>query len=127
MDFPQDLKYSEHDEWIRVDGDVITVGITDYAQDSLGELVFIDLPEEGDEVSAGDAVCEVESVKAVAEVYSPVDGTIAAVNESLDGAEETVNSDPYGEGWLFKVQASDTGPLDDLMSAADYEKKIEDA
>lgn len=124
MNLPDDLKYTDHDEWIRVDGDTITVGITDYAQDALGELVYVELPEVGATVSAGVAICEVESVKAVAEVYAPCDGEVVEVNEALDGDEETVNGDPYGGGWLFKLKVSDAGPLDALMSPAAYQQKI---
>jgi glycine cleavage system H protein len=127
MNLPADLKYTEHDEWVRADGDVITVGITDYAQDALGELVHVELPKVGDAVSAGDPVCEVESVKAVAEVYSPCDGEVVEVNEALDGDEESVNNDPYGAGWLFRIQVSDAGALAALMSPEDYAKKIADS
>ena len=102
----------------------VVVGITDFAQDALGELVHIELPEVGTKFDAGDAVAEVESVKAVAEVYTPVAGTIVAVNTDLDGDEETVNKDPYGAGWLFKLKASDTGPLGKLLDASAYQTKI---
>ena len=124
MDFPTDLKYTDHDEWIRVDGDVITIGITEFAQDALGELVHIELPEVGDDVNAGDALVEVESVKAVADVYSPVSGEVIAVNEELDGSEETVNNDPYAGGWLVKIRAADASALDALMSVEQYQAKI---
>ncbi len=127
MNFPADLKYTDHDEWIRVDGDVLTIGISDYAQDALGELVHVELPEVGATVAAGDAVCEVESVKAVAEVYTPVGGEIVAVNDALDGDEEKVNEDPYGAGWLFKIRADDLAPLAALLDVAAYEKKIAEA
>jgi glycine cleavage system H protein len=127
MDFPADLKYTDHDEWIRVDGQTITLGITAYAQSELGELVHVELPEVGATFEAGAAACEVESVKAVAEVFTPVAGTVVAVNEALDGAEETINDDPYGEGWLLQLEADDLGPLDDLMDAEAYKKKIDEA
>lgn len=123
MNLPADLKYTEHDEWVRIDGDVITVGVTDFAQDALGELVHIEFPEVGATVAAGDPICEVESVKAVAEVYAPCAGEVVGVNEALDGDEESVNSDPYGAGWLFRIRVSDAGPLAALMSPEDYEKK----
>ena len=126
MSIPSDLKYTKHDEWVRVEGDTVTLGITDHAQDALGELVHIELPEVGESVSAGDAVCEVESVKAVAEVYTPVDGEIAEVNEDLDGEEETVNDDPYGKGWLVKITVSDASGLDDLLDAEAYQAKLDD-
>lgn len=125
MNFPDDLKYTGHDEWLRLEGDVVTLGISDYAQDALGELVHIELPEVGDDAVLGEALAEVESVKAVAEVYSPVDGEIVAVNEGLDGEEETVNTDPYGAGWLVKIKISDVSQLDALMSVADYRAKVE--
>ncbi len=126
MNVPADLKYSENDEWIRVDGEVLTLGITDYAQDALGELVHIELPEPGKAVEAGDVICEVESVKAVAEVYSPVAGEIVEINDALDGAEETVNEDPYGEGWLVKIKIIDPAPLDTLLDPPGYEQKTEE-
>jgi glycine cleavage system H protein len=106
MSIPNDRKYTDHDEWARLEGDILTLGITEFAQDALGELVHIELPEVGDSLDAGDAACEVESVKAVAEVFSPVGGEVVEVNESLDGEEETVNADPYGAGWLVKIRVS---------------------
>ena len=124
MSLPTNLKYTDHDEWVRVEGDVIVLGITDYAQDALGELVHIELPEVGESFDAGDAVAEVESVKAVAEVYTPVSGTIVEINEDLDGDEESVNRDPYGAGWLFKLKVTDAGPLAKLLDASAYETKI---
>ena len=124
MNFPADLKYTSHDEWVRVDGDVITLGISDYAQDALGEIVHVEMPEVGAELEAGAAVCEVESVKAVAEVYTPVACTVVEVNEDLDGEEELVNSDPYGEGWLVVLRVADPADLDALMTAEQYEAKI---
>lgn len=126
MNVPADLKYTDHDEWLRVDGDTVTLGISDYAQSELGELVHAELPEVGESVEAGAAVCEVESVKAVAEVFSPVGGEIVAVNEALDGAEETINEDPYGEGWLVRIKAADTSPIEALMDSEAYKKKIDE-
>lgn len=125
MNFPEGLLYSAHDEWVKVDGDVLTLGITDYAQDALGELVHVELPEVGDTVEAGEAVCEVESVKAVAEVFCPVDGEVVEVNEALDGEEELVNSEPYGAGWLLKIRVSDAAGLDELMDTARYRAKVD--
>ena len=116
-----DLRYTEKHEWVRIDGDVATVGITHHAQDALGEVVFVDLPEVGDDVTQFEQACEVESVKAVSEVYSPVSGEIVAVNEDLDGNEGAVNSEPYGAGWFFQVKLSDASELDNLMDAAGYE------
>lgn len=125
MNIPSDLKYTEHDEWIRLEGDVLTLGISDFAQGELGELVHVEMPEVGDTLEAGDAACEVESVKAVAEVFTPCGGEVIEVNEALDGAEDTINSDPYGEGWLVKIRISDASPLDGLMDAEAYQAKVE--
>lgn len=124
MNFPANLKYSAHDEWVRVEGEVVVVGISDFAQDALGELVHVELPDVGKRVSAGDAVCEVESVKAVADVYAPVSGEVIAVNTDLDGNEQRVNDDPYEAGWLFKIRVSDASGLDGLMDLATYRAKI---
>ena len=121
MNVPNDLQYTSHDEWVRIEGDLVTVGITDFAQDALGELVHVDLPEVGDEVSAGDAICEVESVKAVAEVYSPVSGEIVEVNEALEDGAEQINEEPY-VSWLFRVRMSETPA--DLLDADAYASKI---
>lgn len=120
MSYPNDRKYAKSHEWVLVDGNTATVGITNHAQDALGELVYVDLPEEGDEVTAGESCCEVESTKAVSDVYAPISGTVAAVNEELDGNEETVNSDPHGGGWLLKITMSDPSELDGLMDADAY-------
>lgn len=124
MSLPADLKYTDHDEWVRVEGNTIVLGITDFAQDALGELVHIELPEVGATFDAGDAVAEVESVKAVAEVYTPVSGEIVAINDGLDGNEGVINADPYGSGWLVKIQVSDAGPLANLLDAHDYKRKL---
>ena len=127
MDFPKDLLYTDHDEWIRREGDVITVGISDYAQDALGDIVFVELPEVGDEVEAGESVAEVESTKATAPIYAPVAGEIIEVNEDLDGGEEAVNEDPYAGGWMFKIRVSDEAGFAKLMDAAAYTAKIDAA
>jgi glycine cleavage system H protein len=124
MNIPTELKYTDHDEWISIDGDVVTLGITDFAQDALGELVHIELPEVGESFGVGDALCEVESVKAVAEVYSPVAGEVIEVNEALDGDEEKVNSEPYSGGWLVKLRVADLSPAAALLDAAAYAAKI---
>lgn len=126
MKFPSDLKYTDHDEWIRVDGDTVVLGISDFAQDALGELVHVELPEVGATFEAGDALCEVESVKAVAEVFTPVAGEVVEVNEALDGEEDTINSDPYGAGWLVKLKAPGAD-VSALMDADAYQKKVADA
>ena len=121
MNIPADLKYSNDHEWVRMEGDIAYIGITDYAQDALGDLVFVNLPEVGDEVTAGESFGDVESVKAVSDVLSPVNGTICEVNEELLDAPELLNSDPYG-AWIIKVENADG--LDDLMDAAEYEAFI---
>ena len=121
MNVPKDLQYTEHAEWIRAEGDLLVVGISDFAQDQLGEIVHVELPDVGKVLAAGDAVCEVESVKAVAEVFTPVGGTIVAINDALGDSPEQLNSDPYG-AWLFKVRAS--GAPAGVMDAAAYAKKI---
>ncbi|MHA7879254.1 MAG: glycine cleavage system protein GcvH [Saccharospirillum sp.] len=119
---PADLKYSASHEWVREEGDeVVTIGITDYAQEQLGDVVFVELPEEGAAVVAGDSVAVVESVKAASDIYTPVTGTILAVNDSLEDAPEQVNEDAYENGWLFKIKLNDAGELKDLMDAESYQ------
>ncbi len=120
MAYPNDRKYSTDHEWVRVDGNVGTVGISHHAQDALGEIVHVELPAVGKVVKKGDGVAEVESVKAVSDVYTPVSGKVVAVNDGLDGNEGTVNSDPHEAGWLFKVELSDAGELAGLMDAGAY-------
>lgn len=122
---PADLRFTSHDEWLRVDGDVVTVGITDFAQDQLGELVHVEFPDVGDAFKPGDAVCEVESVKAVAEIFTPIAGEVIEVNEALEDEAETINSDPYGEGWLFKMRVTDAGGLETCLDAEAYKAKLE--
>ena len=118
MNFPSELKYTKDHEWLKMEGDVAVVGITDFAQNALGDVVFINLPQEGDAVTAGESFGDVESVKAVSDVMSPVSGTIIAVNNDLEDAPENLNSDPYGS-WIIKIEGiSDT---EDLMDAAAYE------
>ncbi len=119
MNYPKELKYTKEDEWLKVEGDTGTVGITDYAQNALGDIVFVELPKPGASVEAGKSFGTVESVKAVSELYSPVSGTITAVNTELADAPEKVNADPYG-AWMIKVKL--TKQADGLMSAGDYEK-----
>jgi glycine cleavage system H protein len=127
MSFPADLLYTLHDEWLRVSGDEATLGITFFAQDALGEIVHVELPEVGATFEAGAAICEVESVKAVAEVYAPVACEILAINEALDGSEELVNSAPYAEGWLVKLKITDASGLAALLDAAAYQAKVASA
>jgi glycine cleavage system H protein len=125
MDAPPGLKYSKEHEWVATEEAIATVGITDHAQEQLGEIVFIELPAVGDKVSKDDPFGVVESVKAVSDIYAPVSGTVVAVNEDLPQSPETVNEDPYGDGWLIKVKLSDTADLDDLMDSDEYEEMIE--
>ncbi len=120
MNVPADLRYSSDHEWIRQDGNVVTIGITAYAQDSLGDVVFVEVPEQGTAVATGDSFTEVESTKSVSDIYAPVSGTIAAVNQALDEKPELLNSDPYGEGWICSIEMSDPSQLDGLMDAAAY-------
>ncbi|MCK6505323.1 glycine cleavage system protein GcvH [Myxococcota bacterium] len=124
MSFPSDLKYAASHEWVRIDGDIATVGITFFAQDQLGDVVFVDMPEVGADVARGDSVAEVESTKTVSDIYAPVSGQVVEVNEGLDGDEEQVNKDPYGAGWLFKIKVSDAGELGSLMDAAAYQAHV---
>ncbi|MCH8532726.1 MAG: glycine cleavage system protein GcvH [Saccharospirillum sp.] len=119
---PADLKYSASHEWVREENDdVVTIGITDYAQEQLGDVVFVELPEEGAAVVAGDSVAVVESVKAASDIYTPLTGTVVAVNDSLEDAPEQVNEDAYENGWLFKIKLADAGELKDLMDAESYQ------
>jgi len=124
---PEDLHYTREHEWIRSTGDTLRVGVTDYAQEALGDIVFVTLPEVGTEVRAGEPCGEVESTKSVSDIYAPVSGTILARNEALDAAPELVNSDPYGEGWLVDLQlssGSDDGGLDGLLDADGYRATV---
>jgi glycine cleavage system H protein len=118
---PEDLHFSKDHEWVRVEGNVAVVGITDYAQDSLGDVVYVELPKAGEEFAANESFGSVESVKAVSEVFSPVSGEIVGINEALNDEPEKVNQDPYGEGWMIRVQMSSPGEVDSLLTAAEYE------
>jgi len=123
---PEQLRYSDNHEWARLEDDGgIRVGITDYAQDALGDVVFVDLPEVGDEVAPGEPFAEVESTKSVSDVYSPVSGTIRLVNELLEDGPEVINHDPYGDGWFVVIDPEEDTTLDDLMDAAAYRVFIE--
>ena len=122
--YPDDLKYTSEHEWVRSPGEAdgsVRIGITHYAQDQLGDIVYVSLPAVGDSVSAGAACGELESTKSVSDVYAPVDGEVVAVNESLDATPELVNSDPYGGGWMIRVKMSNPGEVDSLLTAAEYE------
>ena len=118
---PTNLRYAKSDEWFSVKGDVVTVGITDYAQDQLNDIVYIELKEPGDSLAAGDAFGEVESVKAASEMYAAVAGEVIEVNADLEDAPEIVNADPFGAGWMVKIRAADVSALDGLMDAAAYD------
>lgn len=118
---PDDLHYSKDHEWVRVEGNVAVVGITDYAQDSLGDVVYVELPKVGDDFAANESFGSVESVKAVSEVFSPVSGEIVGNNDALTDTPEKVNQDPYGEGWMIRVQMTNPGEVDSLLTAAEYE------
>jgi glycine cleavage system H protein len=122
---PDDLRYTAEHEWVRLDGNVATVGITDFAQDSLGDVVFVQLPDVGASVDAAGAVCEVESTKSVSDIYAPLAGTVTDANHALDDTPELVNRDPYGDGWIFKLELSDTAAVDGLLDAAAYRAVIE--
>jgi len=124
LSVPQELQYTRSHEWIRTEGDTVTIGITDHAQDELGDIVFIELPEQGATLEAGDSFGTVESVKAVSDLYTPVGGEVVEVNEALDSSPEKINEDPYGEGWIVKLRVSDEGA--DLLSASDYEQFLEE-
>lgn len=123
--YPADLKYRESHEWVRVDGDTAVVGISDFAQDSLGDVVYIDMPEVGATVAAGDSVAEIESVKAVSDIYAPVSGEITEINAALEGSEDSVNQEPYGAGWIFKIKMSNTDELNSLLDAEKYTTHVE--
>lgn len=122
MNNPVELKYNVEHEYTRVEGNTVTFGITDHAQESLGDVVFVELPEVGAEVTAGEAYGSVESVKAVSDITASVSGKVVEINSAVLDAPDLLNSDPYGEGWLIKVEAADLSPLDSLMTAAQYEE-----
>jgi glycine cleavage system H protein len=123
LSVPEELQYTRSHEWVRTEGDTATIGITDHAQDELGDIVFVELPEEGATFEAGDSFSSVESVKAVSDLYTPVGGEVVEVNEALSDSPEKINEDPYGEGWIVKIQVSGEG---DLLSASDYEQFLEE-
>ena len=127
MNIPGDLKYTENDEWLRIEGNSGTVGITDHAQDQLSDIVFVEvLVAEGDEVSKGDSCATVESVKAAADIYMPVSGKVVAINDTLPDTPELINSDPYGEAWMVKIELSDPTEVDDLLNDGAYKEKIQE-
>ena len=126
MHFPDELRYSTEHEWVAVDGVRARVGVTDYAQDALGDVVYVELPSVGLAVLAGSSCAEVESTKSVSEIYAPVSGEVVAVNDDLGDTPERLNSDPYGEGWICDIEASDAAQLDGLLDAAGYRSLIEE-
>ncbi|MFO1518415.1 MAG: glycine cleavage system protein GcvH [bacterium] len=126
MNFPDDLKYTKEHEWVRVKGNIATVGITDWAQDQLGEIVFVELPEEGEEVEKDDTFGVVESTKSVNDLYVPVSGTVVESNDPLIDSPEMINEDCYGEGWMVKIEIADKAELDELMNAEEYEAYIKE-
>ena len=124
VEYPADLRYTAEHEWVRVEGDRARVGITAYAQDALGDIVFVTLPDAGAGVQAGAPCGEVESTKSVSDLYAPLTGTVVSRNEALDAAPELVNTDPYGEGWMFEVEPSEPGAADALLTADQYRDQI---
>lgn len=124
MTFPEELKYTKEHEWIRLEDDIATVGITEYAQSELGDIVYVDITTEGDEVEAGDVFGSVEAVKTVSDLYMPVSGVVIEINPDLEDSPEIVNSDPYTSGWMIKIQVNNVDDVAGLMSAADYKTLI---
>jgi len=125
MDFPDGLKYSKEHEWVLVENDVATVGITEFAQSELGDIVYVELPEAGEKLTKDDPFGSLESVKAVSDIFAPVSGTLVEVNDTLADSPETINEDPYGDGWLIKVQMSDKEEIKDLMTTEEYADYVE--
>ena len=124
FEYPDQLRYTSEHEWVQPAGDRVRVGITAYAQDALGDIVFVSLPEEGATVSAGSSVGEVESTKSVSDLYAPISGTVVARNEALDATPDLVNTDPYGEGWMFEVQPAEPGAVDGLLTSEQYREQL---
>lgn len=124
MTVPSELKYSKEHEWVKIDGDIVTIGITDFAQSELGDIVFVELPEEGDELTSGDSFGSVESVKTVSELYAPLSGKVVEVNEELEDSPEFVNESSYDKAWMVKVELSDKSQLDELLDADAYSEMI---
>jgi len=122
----EDLKYVKSHEWVRVEGDIAVCGVSDHAQHLMTDVVFVELPEVEEDIAAGDSIVNIESVKAVSEVYAPISGEIIEVNEELEDSPELINSDPFGEGWIFKIKMSDKAELDALLDASAYAKSVEE-
>ena len=125
MNIPENLKYTVDHEWVMIEGERAKVGITDYAQDALGDVVFVDIPELGKRVTVGETVTEVESTKSVSDIYAPLEGEIIEINQELDDSPELLNGDPYGEGWIFILKLSETTSTEILLSAKDYRELVE--
>ena len=125
MHIPENLKYTSDHEWVMVDSDRAKVGITDYAQDALGDVVFVDIPEVGKRVTVGETVTEVESTKSVSDIYAPLEGEIIEINQDLDDSPELLNEDPYGEGWIFILELNDAASIDNLLSAKEYRELVD--
>ena len=126
MNVPDDLRYTSDHEWVKLEGNRARIGITDYAQDALGDVVFVQLPEPGATAAAGESISEVESTKSVSDIYAPLSGTIAEINSELVDSPQRLNEDPYGEGWIAVIELSDTAGVDQLLDADAYRKLIED-
>jgi len=124
MNIPQDLKYTKDHEWVRIEGDVITIGITEFAQSELGDIVYVEIETEGDTLDKEEVFGSIEAVKTVSDLFMPITGEITAFNEDLEANPETVNSDPYGDGWMIKISVSDASELDDLLSADQYKDLV---
>lgn len=124
MNIPADLQYTKDHEWVKIEGDIATIGVTDFAQSELGDIVFVEVDTEGEALSAGDVFGTVEAVKTVSDLFMPVSGEVIEFNEALESAPETVNQDPYGDGWMVKIKLSDSSELDALLSADDYKNLI---
>lgn len=123
---PENLKYTKEHEWLRIEEDIVVIGITDYAQDQLGDVVYVELPEVGTQVTQSEACGTIESVKTVSDLYAPVSGEVVKINEALDDAPELLNNEPYGSGWIMEVKIKDPGELDNLLSSEDYETLIKE-
>jgi len=126
MEFPKDLRYTKEHEWVRVEGNIVTVGITDYAQDSLGDVVYLELPNDGTGVTKDETFGVVESVKAVSDLYSPISGTVIEINDALVDSPEVINDDPYGDAWMLKVEMNNSSEIKELLTADEYRKYVEE-
>lgn len=126
MNAPKDLRYSEEHEWVKVEGDKVRIGITDFAQSELGDIVFVELPEVGDEIKADEPFGSVESVKTVSELYAPLSGTVVEINEDLDDSPEFVNESPYEKAWMIVIEPANAGDIENLMTAEQYEEMVKE-